>query len=595
MGGQAPLTPGPSGPTAPSAAPAPAGSPRPDAGRRIRSLPLAAALALLGLWVFAALWYPLTDTDIWWHLAAADWMVAHKAVPRVDPFAVSSLGKPWIDLHWGFQLLCRGLWSLGGAAALVAGKVLAVAAAVLLALRPHLRHDNAWFLLPLAAFGVHHVRWFVDVRPLAVTLLGLSVLYLATLAHLRGSFARPYLVLLPVQILLANMQGLYPLGAVLVTALWAGAWRDRRRGAAGAVGTDGAEGTDRVTVPSLLPLGMTCLGLWLAGFCTPYGLRGFLLPLTLLARITPLPGNVFSSEIAENQPLHALLRDPAEALPYALFLGAVLWTFLRARPVSTGHALLFAGFGLLGALAQRNLPLALLAGLMAAGRNLETRAATGQEQAGRASPWLASLLLLAIAAAYGPGIRRAWLYELPGSLETPFRFPSGAADFLEAHPLPGPIFNELRFGGYLAYRLYPETLPFVDGRMILRDADFYREFLAVVDYPERFGGYARRHDFTHALLPIGEDGRFRPLASHLLGREGWRLLYCDGAAALLAPPPVAGGLALSLDAIDAGHPVLRALEDRYGANPRLAAIARRNLEAFLGAAGITPEKSPPGP
>jgi hypothetical protein len=467
-----------------------------------------------------------------------------------------------------------------------------VAAAVLLALWSHLRRDNAWFLLPLAAFGIHQVRWFVDVRPLAVTLLGLSVLYLATRAHLRGSLARPYLVLLPVQILLANMQGLYPLGAVLVTALWAGAWWDRRRGASRADGTDGA---DRVRVPSLLPLGLACLGLWLAGFCTPYGLRGFLLPLALLARITPLPGNVFSSEIAENQPLHVLLRDPAEALPYAIFFGAVLWTFLQARPISTGHALLFAGFGLLGALAQRNLPLALLAGLMAAGRNLEVRAGTGERPAGRASPWLAALLLLAIAAAYGPGIRRAWLYELPGSLETPFRFPSGAADFLEDHPLPGPIFNELRFGGYLAYRLYPETLPFVDGRMILRDADFYREFLSVVDFPERFGGYARRHGFTHALLPIGEDARFRPLASRLLGAEGWRLLYCDGAAALLALPSAAGSLALSLDAIDADHPVLRALDDRYGSNPRLAAIARRNLEEFLGAAGITPEKFLSGP
>ena len=550
---------------------------------------LIAGAVALGAWMAACLWFPLTDTDIWWHLAAAKWMSAHGAIPRVDPFCTSSLGKPWIDLHWGFQLLTHALWSAGGSAALVAGKVSILIAAFALALRPHLKPASAWFLLPLAAFGIYHVRFFLDMRPVVVTMLGLSFLYAGTWAHLQGRLKRPWLVLLPVQIILANIQGLFPLGAFLVTCLLLGEWLDRRR----ASGKAAVRGTACVTVPLLLsvplrPLALTTAGLWLAGLANPFGWKGFLLPLALLARITPLPGNVFSAEIAENQPLHALLRqDPSAMVPHLLIALAVLWTFRHARSrFSTGHALFFAGFALLGWMAQRNLPLFLLAGVMAAGRNLHV-SEPRTLPAFRIGPAPAALAaLLAIAVLYGPSLRRAWLFELPGSLETPFRFPVGATAYLKDHPLPGNIFNELRFGGYLDFRLYPDKNPFVDGRMILRDADFYREFLSVVDKPALFPAYAKRHDFTHALLPIGEDARFMPLAARLIREEGWALLYCDGAAALVADSSVAGSLGLSLDSLGPGHPIEAALRERFSSNARLEALAGRNLSAFLSAAGV---------
>lgn len=554
----------------------------------LAALAALAALATLTAWIAACLWYPLTDTDIWWHLAAADWMRDHLSVPRADPFCLSSLGKPWTDLHWGFQVLAGSLWYLGGAKALLTAKVLAVAGACYLAFKPHLRPENAWFLLPFAAFGIHHVRHFLDMRPLVFTLLGLAALYAATSAHLDGRLRRPWLILVPVQVLLANLQGLYPLGAFLVTCLWFGAWWDSR-----------SERT--VTYPPLRPLGLTVVALWFAGMATPYGWAGLALPLALFVRITPIPGNVFSSEIAENQPLSALIGEPMALLPWAILILAVLWTFLLARGrASRGHALLFAGFALLGFMAQRNLPLLVLAGIMASGRNLSVTSylpeldGSGGGRGRILRPFAAyapALLVCLVAALYGPRIRAAWKYELPGSLETPFRFPVQGAEYLAAHPIPGNLFNELRFGGYLAWRLHPGKLPFVDGRMILRDAAFYRDFLSVVDGPAGFPAYAERHGFTHALLPIGEDARFLPLAAHLLGRQGWSLLFADGASVLLATPEAAGNLALplpgdplSLQALPPEHPVNGALMRRFASNPLLLAIARRNLENFFLAA-----------
>jgi hypothetical protein len=525
------------------------------------------AFAALGVWVALCAYYPLTDTDIWWHLASARRMLAQKAFLRADPFCLASLGKPWIDLHWGFQLMAYSLWKLGGAAALLAAKTLALWAAAALALRPHLDRRNAWLLLPLACFGFYHARFYLDVRPLVVTLLGLSLEYTVVIAFLEGRLRRPWLFLIPIQAVLANVQGLYLLGAFLVTCFAVGEW---------------LQGKSRALLWSALPL-------WFTGLLTPYGWHGFALPFSLLGRIAPVASNVFSSGIAENQPWLSLAKqDPRAALPFALFAAWVLFTFDRARArASRGHALLFAGFGALGLMAVRNLPLTYLAGLMAAGRNLQVSPWPSSGGIGDAKRRLGfditGLALLALLlAAYVPRIREAWSYELPG-LQTPFRFPSGAVDYLEAHPLPGNIFNELRFGGYLEWRM-PDRPTFLDGRMILRDAAFYKEFLEVVDGEKEFEPYRARYGFTHALLPIAEDQRYLPLSARLLA-GGWDLLYADGAAVLLAAPGTAPSSALALDSLPDGHPLRQALRARFGANAKLEELASLNLAEFLARAG----------
>lgn len=526
-------------------------------------------LAALACWTWACLWYPLTDTDIWWHLASARLMLERGEFLRADPFCQASMGAPWIDLHWGFQILAYAAWKAGGAAALIAGKCLAVAAAFALVLRPHLERRTWPWLIPAAALGLWHARWFLDVRPLALTLLGLGIQYAAIQAYLRGRSRRACWILIPVQVALANLQGLYPLGAAMATALTLGAWLERR-------GPGAAAG-----VP-LRPLALACAGMWAAGFATPWPLQGILLPLSLFGRIAPRGENIFSREIAENLPFPELAgRDPAAALAFGAIAVLAAWSFLRARRAfSPGHALLLLAFAALGWMAQRNLPLFLFAALAAAGRNLQvSQGPPPDPRRSVAAGWaaLASICLL-----YAPALRSAWAFELSPGLVTPFRVPVGAADWLEANPIPGPVFNELRFGGYLSWRFHPKP-SFVDGRMILRSGDFYRDFLAAVDHPERFGEYRARYGFTHAALPIAEDRRFLPLAARLLS-DGWSLRYCDGGAVVLAAPDAAGE-GMGLDSLPAGHPLPRAISERFGGNPRLRAIAAANAALFLRAAG----------
>ena len=59
----------------------------------------------------------LYDSDIWWHLRTGQWIGEHREVPRVDPFTFASAGRPWIDLHWLFEVLLAKAFAADGARA----------------------------------------------------------------------------------------------------------------------------------------------------------------------------------------------------------------------------------------------------------------------------------------------------------------------------------------------------------------------------------------------------------------------------------------------------------------------------------------------
>jgi hypothetical protein len=131
--------------------------------------------------------------------------------------------------------------------------------------------------------------------------------------------------------------------------------------------------------------------------------------------------------------------------------------------------------------------------------------------------------------------------------KAPFRYPQAATDVLARQPLRGRMFNAVRYGGYLIWRLYPRHRVFVDGRLAVRTRAFFRDYLQVLDEPERFFPLARQHDITVALLPtVVPNQRYLPLARALYLSPEWQLAHLDGHSALFRKTPTsAAGLDLS--------------------------------------------------
>ena len=78
----------------------------------------------------------------------------------------------------------------------------------------------------------------------------------------------------------------------------------------------------------------------------------------------------------------------------------------------------------------------------------------------------------------GPGLRLVLpLSPTPGTKRRLRPIRAGRSSILRQHPQPGPMLNELTWGGYLPYMLGPQQRVFIDGRL-----DFYQYRGVLPDY-----------------------------------------------------------------------------------------------------------------
>lgn len=488
-----------------------------------------------------ALSFPLSDTDIWWHLSSARAMLESLSWLRSDPFCTSSLGDPWTDLHWGFQILAFAWWRLGGDTALVALRVVLVVAAVWIALRGRM----GWGPAIVAILIVFQMRTFLDLRPLLVSLVALAALW----RLLEGApSALRWTGAILLQIALANTQGLFLLGPLFALASGCGALLERRK---------------HVAVPHLA----SAATLVAASLANPWGWNAFDLATRVAGRIVPSASNLFSKEIPENLPLHQWIpAHPGGAIVLA-WIAVFAWISLRPGPGWAARALLLAGTGLLACMAVRNLPLFGLAVLL----SVENRPVR--------IPWM-----LPVCGILVPGLLAAPLllerrWDDPSSAAAPLRLPdSTTLSLVEREP--GPIFHEIRAGGWLSWNLPGRNTCWCDTRLVLHDAAFVADYLDVLRRPDRFEEWSRERGFRFALLPVHEMPDAHPLVVHLLASGSWKLVDCDGAWALFARPD-ASVPAVDWKDAEGRSRIASRIRERLGDNSRLERLATRSIEALL--------------
>jgi len=526
--------------------------------------------------------FSLMDTDIWWHLAAGRLIVKEHRLLFADPFAADSLGSPWVDVHWLFQVLVFLLHRLGGIAAIVVAKVVLIGLGVGLGVRALCARLARPLWLPAAATVVgmlYPARHLMLARPTVFTLVAITLMLLIVQRVRRDGRLRWALLLIPVQVFWANVQGLYLLGPVLLACFVVG---------------DAVAALFAPRVPSLQPapprrvrLGLAVLVpvLVLASAATPYGLQGLRLPFLLFDRIDAVAGQVFSRQVSENVAPWLLERTSPGVFSAFKWLAALTFlSFLPARRLALERLCLATVFFGLALMANRNVLLFLwVAGPIVA----ENLAAWARVR------WLRRLLvagasigLLAIIFARAQEARGE-----PGIGElAPFRVPEQAVDRFLSDRLPaGPIFCSDRYGGYLSWRLYPNGRPMMDGRLVLRSAEQYAEHLALGEHPENFDAYRRRHGIRTVILPTAYPDGFLPLVAWLYRQPSWRLLYTDGTQTLFVHDEDGewSGRGLDLTAPQTVSEIRRELETRYGSWPLVHNQARLHLARLLAEIGAT--------
>ena len=495
------------------------------------------ALALLyGVLLLAAGLLKIRSYDFFWHLSAGRWILEHRTLPRTDPFRFSSDGAPWADHEWGFQLLVAASEKLGGLVGVGLLRALVVAAMGWLLLGAfRSRGLRMAIAAPLAALVIVGTRFRFLLRPELFTLLALLLL-LTGLRHLRDEPSRRGVLLL--LLLVVAWSNLHP-GALVapfvVLAFGIGALLE---------GRGRPVPSPSLTFPRLL--GFTTATA-LATLATPWGLELWTVP----RRIS----SVLDQMTLRNPDWTPLWRSPT---PFAvLFLAALAglaaFRLRRGGIPDLPMALATAALLPLALSSIRHFALVALAGGLWAGSALADPEVTATARSGSGTSTtsrerlLASVLLVLatlwclLPPSRGPLRPRFGAWEA-GVGEASDLFPEAAAEEVRRSSGLGNLFNTVRFGGYLLYRLYPERQVFLDGRNEVDTELLLRYDRARTSRPE-WRRLLADHDIDGALVhyemrprPVGQrpDGT---VAHHtesalLFPPEDFALVYWDDLAML---------------------------------------------------------------
>ena len=83
---------------------------------RLRPLQLAGLAALLTTigGVAFHLKFCILDVDLWWHLKVGDWIVEHLAVPHTGILSRTAASRPWVAYSWGYEVLLSRAYAWQG-------------------------------------------------------------------------------------------------------------------------------------------------------------------------------------------------------------------------------------------------------------------------------------------------------------------------------------------------------------------------------------------------------------------------------------------------------------------------------------------------
>jgi hypothetical protein len=447
----------------------------------------------------------LADPDTWWHAEVGRQILKAHAVPSLELYSWTAHGSGWIAFQWLGELVI-GIAAQTGNLRTMTSLLMLVAAALMLLLYywAYLTSGSAESAFVSCCILLPLLSGYFTLRPQLFAHL-FVLMTLICLEHFRRGRSRAVWFLPPLFLIWVNTHGSFLLGFIVIALYWF----------SGVVRVPGFEWRSW-SAKERLHLAAAALGCVMCLGITPYGTRLAAYPAEMalyqpgiLANIMewrPMPlqssaAKLFLILIALYLIAVVTLRPVARLDWTALLLFSIFSTFLHWRFLPV-FALTFAA------------PIASLL----AGSVFRQRVSTPDASQQQLWTLNAALMLLVSVGICWMIPSRQQLTELVSGL-----YPQRAVEYLERADLPGSLYHEYGWGGYLMWVRGPGKNVFIDGR-----ADVYEYAGVLADYLsiERAGPSAfpllRRYGITACLVKTRS-----PLATLLASSDHWQLSYSD--------------------------------------------------------------------
>ena len=521
---------------------------------------------LLLLWTFLSLCYPMMDTDFWWHLKTGELMLKQRSIPQVDLYTYTDFDKPWIDLHWGFQLLITVLYRLGGVKLVTLAKASVITGAVAIAWFAGGRGLPTWLKVAIWIPAVICITGRGYERPEM-----LSQLFLAAWLWMAFHIAqRPRMIwLLPgLQLVWVNCHALFVLGLVVGAAY-----------VVDLLARELAQGRWGLALPDRQPSGKVVIraGALVAIAClvNPYFEEGALFPLTLYRKFS-VDHEFYSRHIGEFRPPLAFVQHSlsqgkywegltnvyllSEATVWLIAAASFGWLFWRRRSWSVMRVLLFAGLSHLAWKATRNTNIFAIVATVVACENVAEAAVLQVVDARKtpsiwrhgfypgwiAAPLLCGLILVVVSGAWAEIAEREKVFSLG---ERPHWFIHDAAKFAGQPSFPSRAFvaNNGQAAVY-TYHNGPARRVYMDARLEVCTIATFQDYNRILDGMAA-GNLEWQQDLFRSSggempVVILDSRGSRAQINTLIQLPAWRLVFADRAAAVFLSVPQADQLEL---------------------------------------------------
>jgi len=484
----------------------------------------------------------LRDGGTGWHIRNGQLMLQTHSITRVDPFSATMNGQPWYAWEWLYDVMIGAIHHALGLNGVVFYTAAVMAATFVLVFHFSMRRGGSLpitlflLVLSLGASAVHFLA-----RPHVLswlfTVIWFEVLDSAAAADQPDK--RPRVFFLPFLMLLwVNLHGGFLLGLALLAVYLVGG------------------GVQYLTCPDqrgvigmwLKRLGLVSLLSFVASFVNPYGYKlhlhiyRYLSDRFLMDHVTEFRSPDF----------HGVAQQ-CFALLLLMTIAALASAWHKPRPPQLLVILLAAYSGLY---ASRNLPVSSMLLVLTIAPLLSEAVGKARENA-ELKPWLRALLSrlhnfgirmeklevhfqghlwMVLAFAFGLWAcmhgGRVGSAQLFNAYFDDKRFPVEAAEVIAQRDIRGPIFCPDQWGGYLIYRLYPQTRPLVDDRHDLYGAQFFTDYEKVMFVQPDWNKVLDEKHVNWVLVQKDSS-----LGTILGQTPGWKLIHGDGTAVLFQRSP----------------------------------------------------------
>jgi len=493
------------------------------------------AALLLGLSCGALGRLLLRDATIGWHIRNGQQMLLTHAITRTDPFSSTMGGHVWYAWEWLYDLLIAIIYQVLGLNGVVFYSAAIIAATFVLALHVCLKEKSnlpltlLLLILSLGASAVHFLA-----RPHVVSWLFTVIWFEVLDSTEQRSAEGNKLFWLPIlMILWVNLHGGFLMGFLLLAVYLLSALANYYLGRE-------PKSDSRGRLRGLI----VCSGAsFAASFVNPYGYH-------LHVHVWQYLSNRFLMDrISEF--LSPDFHGAAQQCFAVLLIVAIAVLASASRRPSISRLLVVALAAYSGLYATRSLPTsALLITLVIAPvlsqtiseaaenvslaswlRTLISRLDSFGARMGRLEVqlrghlWLVLVFMVGLLACLNRG--RIGSEQVINAYFDDKRFPVEAAGVIAKSEIHEPVFSLDYWGGYLIYRLYPQTKVVVDDRHDLYGAEFIKDYLKIVLVQADWNKVLDEKHVNWVLVPSESS-----LANILKLTPEWSVIHEDSTATL---------------------------------------------------------------